>query len=176
MAKRAFCVGINDYPYDGSDLNGRVNDARAWSQLLVEHYGFPPSAVTVLTDEQATKANMMDELGDLLAGAKAGDVPVFNNSSHGSYVADTDSDSPQYDETMCPYDVAEHLIVDDELRELFRAVAEDAHVVIIRDSCHSGTVMRAAINENIPGLRTPDHRRVRFLNPALCGDPVLANP
>ena len=29
MAKRAFCVGINDYPYDGSDLNGCVNDAKS---------------------------------------------------------------------------------------------------------------------------------------------------
>jgi hypothetical protein len=33
MAKRAFCVGINDYPYDGSDLNGCINDARAWADL-----------------------------------------------------------------------------------------------------------------------------------------------
>ena len=38
MAKRAFCVGINDYPYDGSDLNGCVNDARAWATLLTEHF------------------------------------------------------------------------------------------------------------------------------------------
>ena len=36
MAKRAFCVGINDYPYDGSDLNGCVNDANAWADLLIE--------------------------------------------------------------------------------------------------------------------------------------------
>lgn len=27
--KRALCVGINDYPYDGNDLNGCVNDAKA---------------------------------------------------------------------------------------------------------------------------------------------------
>ena len=29
MAKKALCVGINDYPYDGSDLNRCVNDANA---------------------------------------------------------------------------------------------------------------------------------------------------
>jgi metacaspase-1 len=176
MAKRAFCVGINDYPYDGSDLNGCVNDARAWSQLLIERFGFAASDVILVTDAEATKANIMAGLADLLDGAKDGDVLVFTNSSHGSYVADTDADEPKYDETMCPYDVAENQIVDDELRKLFQAVNDDAHVVIISDSCHSGTVTRAAIDENIPGMRTPDDRRVRFLNPALRGDPVLANP
>ena len=40
MAKRAFCIGINDYPYDGSDLKGCVNDANDWANLLVEHFDF----------------------------------------------------------------------------------------------------------------------------------------
>jgi metacaspase-1 len=38
MAKKAFCVGINDYQYDGSALNGCVNDARAWAEILMSHY------------------------------------------------------------------------------------------------------------------------------------------
>jgi metacaspase-1 len=33
MAKKAFCVRINGSPYDGSDLNGCVNNARAWAEL-----------------------------------------------------------------------------------------------------------------------------------------------
>jgi hypothetical protein len=37
-------------------------------------------------------------------------------------------------------------------------------------------VTRAAVNENIPGLKTPDDRRVRFYNPALLGKSVLSNP
>ncbi|HZA92078.1 MAG TPA: caspase family protein [Gemmatimonadales bacterium] len=176
MAKRAFCVGINDYPYDGSDLNGCVNDARAWADLLIQHFDFPTSDVTVLTDAEATKAKMVAGLKKLLHGAKAGDVLVFTNSSHGSYVADTSGDEPTYDEVVCPYDIADNALADDELRELFAALPPDAHVVAIMDNCHSGTVTRAAISENIPGMRTPDDRRVRFLNPALRGDPVLANP
>jgi len=35
MSKKALCVGINDYPYDGSDLNCCVNDAKTWADLLV---------------------------------------------------------------------------------------------------------------------------------------------
>lgn len=176
MTRKAFCVGINDYPYDGSDLNGCVNDARAWAELLVNHFGFSVSDVRVITDSEATKADIVGGIKNLLAGARSDDVLVFTNSSHGTYVADTSGDEPMYDEALCPYDTAENLLVDDELREIFADVPQGVHLTMISDSCHSGTVTRAAIGENLPGLATPDDRRVRFLSPALRGDPVLENP
>lgn len=176
MTKKALCVGINDYPYDGSDLNGCVNDTRAWAELLVRHYDFPQADVKLLLDSQATKANIMAGLKDLLAGASAGDVLVFTNSSHGTYRSDTSGDEPMYDEALCPYDCAQNLIIDDELRELFSGLPDGVRLTVISDSCHSGTVTRAPVGEIIPGLRTPDDRRVRFLSPALRGDPVLENP
>ena len=55
MEKKALCVGINDYPYEGNDLNGCVNDAKAWADLLVEHYGFPRDNIQRLFDADATK-------------------------------------------------------------------------------------------------------------------------
>lgn len=174
--RRAFCVGINDYPYDGSDLNGCVNDAHAWAQLLIDHYDFPAGDVTVVTDADATKAAMMDGLTDLLAGAKKGDVLVFTNSSHGTYQADKDGDERLYDEALCPYDTADDVILDDELRGLFADLPSGVRLTVISDSCHSGTVLRASVAENVPGMRTPDDRRVRFLNPALRGEKVLPNP
>jgi hypothetical protein len=176
MAKRAFCVGINDYPYDGSDLKGCVNDANAWADLLVEQFDFPRSDVAVVTDAEATKSRMIEGIKNLLAGASSGDVLVFTNSSHGSYLADTSRDEPRYDEILCPYDISENALVDDELRELFGDLPDGVRLTIISDSCFSGTVTRAPLGENIPGLAVPDERRVRFLNPALRGDPVLPNP
>jgi hypothetical protein len=176
MAKKALCVGINDYPYDGSDLNGCVNDAKAWADLLVDHYGFARADVRLMLDSEATKANIMAHLKDLVTGAKSGDVVVFTNSSHGTYVEDKSGDEEMYDEAMCPYDCAENLIVDDELRELFGTLAKGVSMTVISDSCFSGTVTRAAVSEVIPGLKTPDDRRVRFLNPALMARKVLENP
>ena len=44
---------------------------------------------------------------------------VFTNSSHGTYLADTDGDEDRFDEAMCPWDCDDRLIVDDELRALF---------------------------------------------------------
>lgn len=176
MAKKALCVGINDYPGDGSDLNGCVNDAKAWAQLLIDQYGFAKNSVMVLTDAQATKANIMAGIKKLLAGAKSGDVLVFQNSSHGTYVADEDGDEERFDEAICPYDCADNLIVDDELRELFGGIGKGVSLTVIADSCHSGTVTRAAVAENLPGHRTPDDRRVRFLHPTLIGRRGVANP
>lgn len=176
MTKKAFCVGINDYPYDGSDLNGCVNDARAWAEVLINHFDFSVSDVRVVTDSEATKDNMVSGIKDLLAGVQSGDVLVFTNSSHGTYVAETGGDEPTYDEALCPYDTADNLLLDDELRELFADLPEGVNLTVISDSCHSGTVTRAAIGDNLPGLATPDDRRVRFLSPALRGDPVLENP
>jgi hypothetical protein len=162
MAKKALCVGINDYPYgDDNDLNGCLNDARDWSTLLKKHFDF--TDVKTLLDAQATKANIMAGLKNLLAGAKAGDVLVFTNASHGTYVADKGGDEPNYDEALCPYDVDDRLIIDDELRELFADLPKGVSLTVISDSCHSGTVTRAKITH------TPDQRRRRFLNPSLRG-------
>lgn len=176
MAKKALCVGVNDYPGEGSDLNGCVNDAKAWADLLIQHYAFPSGSVNVLLDAQAKKAHIIDGLKSLLAGAGSGDELVFTNSSHGTYLADTSGDEPMYDEALCPYDSDQHLITDDELREIFSGLPEGVALTIISDSCHSGTVTRAALNENLPGLKTPDDRRVRFLHPSLIGRAVLSNP
>ena len=48
MAKKALCVGINDYPAEDNDLKGCVRDARAWGRLLHEQYDFPKSDVHLL--------------------------------------------------------------------------------------------------------------------------------
>jgi metacaspase-1 len=177
MVKKALCVGINDYPIEGADLKGCVNDAQAWAGLLVDHYDFPAPDVTVLTDAAATKAGVIDGLKSLLAGAGYGDVLVFTNSSHGSYIPDTSGDEETYDETMCPYDIRDNALVDDDFRELFANLPRGVKLSVISDSCHSGTVTRAFIADNVPGLSFPDDRRIRFLNPALLrGGPILTNP
>jgi hypothetical protein len=93
-------------------------------------------------------------------------VLVFTNSSHGSQIPDVSGDEPTYDEVLCPYDVKDATIADDELRTLFDGLPAGVHLTVISDSCHSGTVTRAALGD-IPGLSSPDDRRVRFLHPAL---------
>jgi metacaspase-1 len=174
--RRALCVGINDYPYAGNDLNGCVNDAKAWAEMLRKNFNFASGDIKMLLDSQATKKNTLNALKDLLAGASAGDHLVFTNSSHGSYIADTSGDEEKYDEIVCPYDIDANDIVDDDFRKLFQNLPKGVNLTVILDNCFSGTATRAAVGDILPGMRTPDDRRVRFLSPALRGLPVLSNP
>lgn len=175
-SRKALCVGINDYPFSGNDLNGCVNDAQAWASLLKEHFSFAGSDVKIMLDAQATKKNTLAALKELLTGAKAGDCLVYTNSSHGSYTADRDGDEETYDEVICPYDIDLNEIVDDDLRELFMNVPQGVHLTVILDNCYSGTATRAAVSDILPGTKTSDDRRIRFLSPAVRGLPILADP
>ena len=164
MTKKALCVGINDYPFgEANDLMGCVNDANDWSNLLRNHFDF--TDVKQLLNSDATKANMISGLKDLLAGASNGDVLVFTNASHGTYLADKDGDEPKFDEAICPYDTDSELLVDDELRNLFLNIPKGVRLTVISDSCHSGSVTRVAVDQ---------YRRNRQLNPRLLGNPVLS--
>ena len=160
MVKRALCVGINKYPRADLELRGCVNDAKAWASLLVDHYDFARPDVRVITDAKATKRNVLAALEDLLARSAKGDVLVFTNSSHGTYVADTDGDESLYDEAICPYDCETDLIVDDELRDAASPGSRrGCGRTVISDSCHSGSVTRE------PPLETPDRRAQALRRP-----------
>ena len=182
MAKRALCVGINDYPIPGNDLMGCVNDANAWRALLVEEFDFPDGSVTVVTDADATRQAMIDGLKGLIEGSSSGDVLVFTNSSHGSYIPDTSGDEETYDEVICPYDTREEILSDDDLRGILDTLPTGVSMTVISDSCHSGSNTRAPVNDLLPPrYRTPEDLRIRFLNPALIPDlarrgPILADP
>jgi hypothetical protein len=164
--KVALCIGINDYPGTGSDLNGCVNDSEDWSKAL-EEKGF---TVTTLLDKQATRANIMDSMKKILQAAQSGDSVIFQYSGHGSYVPDADGDEPDSrDECICPHDIFTNgPITDDELFDLYSMRPANVKLVVISDSCHSGTVARFAPVQTPPsikGTKAPE-RKVRFLPPS----------
>lgn len=165
MQKKALCVGINDYPLDQNDLRGCVNDARAWAKLLVDHYEFEKENVKLMLDSEATKANIMAYLADMVGSAVDGDIIVFTNSSHGTYLYDLTHDEPdEYDEAICPYDLNDNLILDDDLSELFKNLSGGINLTVISDSCHSGSVTKALVDN------APNKRRLRFIHPDLIGN------
>lgn len=167
MAKRALCVGINDFANlpMSSWLYGCVNDAEDMAAMLRKR-GFTGRSVTVLTDAEATKAGVMDALTAMTGRSKAGDHLVFSFSSHGTQIPDTDGDEPdQVDECFACHDIAQvgnqwdpnTVIVDDELRHLFATLPKGVLLEVVLDTCHSGTGLR--------DLDLLSGRRPRFLPP-----------
>ena len=89
--RKALCVGINNFKnLPSAALQGCANDARDMAALLKELLGFTAADITILTDAQATKANIMKNLSSMVAAAKAGkfNYLVFSLSSHGTQVPD----------------------------------------------------------------------------------------
>ena len=143
MAKKALCIGINNYPGTHMDLQGCVNDANDWADSL----GARGFVVNKLLDDQATKAAMVAALSNLISKAAKNDSLVITFSGHGTYQPDTDGDEADgLDEALCPYDLQTNgaALIDDEIKALFATRKPGVRIVLIADSCHSGTVTRAA--------------------------------
>lgn len=166
MSKHALCIGINDYPGTQNDLSGCVNDANDWAKVLTPH-GF---VVEKLLDKQATGDGIRKAIKRLLEDAKKADTVLIQYSGHGSYVPDENGDEPDgTDECLCPYDImSKGPITDDELFDLFSDCEKGVKIVMISDSCHSGTVAKFAPITTPPTMATKNapQRRVRFLPPA----------
>lgn len=153
--KRALCVGINNYQnLPDAALRGCVNDVKNMVSILTKFMGFGADDIVELTDEQATKANIMKNLKEMLEGAKAGKYTnlVFSMSSHGTQVPDISGDeSDRADEAFCPTDLIvkgdawdpDHVIADDELNDLFVQLPENVVLECFFDTCHSGTGLKA---------------------------------
>ncbi|MDD5365607.1 MAG: caspase family protein [Gallionellaceae bacterium] len=154
--KKALFVGINKFAnYSQFTLNGCVNDAKDMAALYKDLLGFKASETSILTDAQATKANIMAKLKAMVADAKAGKLSylVFSLSSHGTQMNDTSGDEPDgKDEAFVPHDIAEkdgswdpaHIICDDELHDLFTQLPDNVLLEVYLDTCHSGSGLRGA--------------------------------
>ena len=147
--KKAVCVGINNYPGIFNDLKGCVNDAKDWSALL-QGLGFE---TTLVLDAQATRANVKSALQGLIEATNAGDVAVFTYSGHGTQVSDKNGDEGDpYDEAVYLYDGT---VIDDDLRAILNGIHPQATLVIISDSCFSGSVTRLAPEPALPRFILP---------------------
>lgn len=158
MAKYALCIGINNYPGTHMDLAGCVNDANDWAGEL----GGRGFAVDTLLDSAATKAAMVAGFTSTIGKAVRGDLVVITYSGHGTYVPDVNGDELDgLDEALCPYDIQTSgaALIDDEIHALFAARGAGVRIVLISDSCHSGTVSRAAVADP----DADDAPRPRFL-------------
>lgn len=167
MKKMVLCIGINDYPGTSSDLSGCVNDANDWADIL-EKNGY---STTIMLDKKATGKAIRKAIASIVGNAVKGDRVIIQYSGHGSFVPDEDGDeADNTDECLCPYDIMTNgPITDDELFDLYDAKMNGVQVVMISDSCHSGTVAKFAPIVTPPSTSIKDapRRRVRFLPPSV---------
>jgi len=161
--KRALLIGIGKYeqlPW----LSGSRNDVAIVRGILVDRYGFAPDNIRTLVDDEANRAAIIAALDELVASAGPNDTVFVHYSGHGSQVRDLDGDEPDgLDETICPVDARTEGvpdITDDELGRILGRLRANSAVVIL-DSCHSGTALRAA-PANIQARSVPPDSRIEL--------------
>jgi len=139
-SKKACLVGIN-YKGTSAELRGCVNDVYILRDLLVSQYKYKIEDIIVLTDQQATRQNILLAFTSLVQHAKSGDSICFTFSGHGSYVKDVNSEEADgQDELIVTVD--NYAIVDDEFKLIVDTYLKPGvNMFTIFDSCHSGTVL-----------------------------------
>lgn len=136
-------VDANAYGgWDGA-LSGCVNDANSMQQLAATA-GFN---TRMLLNDQATSQAVVGELALLAQQACPGDICLITYSGHGGRVDDFNGDDEDgKDETWVLYD---RQVVDDELFQMWSQFSAGVRVLVLSDSCHSGTVLKSMIAPEI---------------------------
>lgn len=150
---RALLIGINQYrSKDVPQLTGTANDVSAFHAMLTSQLGFKDSEIKELKDAQATKEGILNALDQWLAqGSKPGSRIVLYYSGHGHWTQDRSGDEADgMDEVLIPHDAmktGQNWLLDDEISERLQRL-KDRQVLAVFDSCHSGTVTRAAFQDD----------------------------
>lgn len=141
--KKALLIGIN-YIRSKIELHGCINDVNNMNNFLLS-IGYAQENIIILTDKTAdkpTKQNIINNLAKLVNDAVAGDELWFLYSGHGTTVIDVSGDEVETrtDSAICPLDyITRGFIIDDDIRLLLLPLKKDVKLVIVLDSCNSGT-------------------------------------
>ena len=138
----ALNIGLNSVDpvhYQGwsGPLNACEADANDMADLA-RAQGF--TAVKLLT-RKATRDVVLKGIAEAAHKLKSGDIFLLSYSGHGGQAPDLNGDEPDgKDETWCLYDGQ---LIDDELYSSWSAFAAGVRVLLLSDSCHSGSVSKA---------------------------------
>jgi hypothetical protein len=147
MPKRySLCIGVNKVNpqhYDG-EWDGFLpcceKDAADIDNLL-KSVGYDKRIL--LKTAKATRNNVLKALTAAAKTARKGDLFTIYYSGHGGQVSDINGDEADAnDETWCLYDGQ---LIDDEIYYAFTSFEEGVRILMLSDSCHSGTVAKVAM-------------------------------
>jgi len=128
----------SDYP-DGWDgkLESCEYDAEALCELA-KNQGF---VTKTLMSKEATAENVRSEIQRAGKTLKSGDIFFLTYAGHGGQVPDRSRDEKddRLDETWCLFN---RQFLDDEQYALYSGFASGVRILILSDSCHSGSVSR----------------------------------
>jgi len=138
-------------------------------KTALEGQGFDEKNIAILQDKDADKAGIIDAFNKLINNVKEGDYVVVHYSGHGQQISDDNNDeidgldealvsinAPSSYKAGKDYKGEEHFR-DEEFGELINElrakVGKNGQVLVILDSCHSGTGTRG--DAKVRGGKSP---------------------
>jgi len=162
-------IGLNSVDPDhyggwSGDLTACEFDALDMAELA-KSQGIKP---TLLLTRSGTRAKVLAALRKAAKTLKAGDLFLLSYSGHGGQVTDINADEPDgQDETWCLFDSQ---LIDDELYFELSRFAAGVRILVLSDSCHSGSVTR-----ELPPPPPPPGQRVKLMPEAVAMRVYAAN-
>lgn len=148
-------IGLNEVDSSAYKVNipflpGPESDALSMLKLA-DQLGYETS---VLLGSKATSENVKSQIDLARSTLDSGDIFLLTYSGHGSSIPDKSRDEEdKRDETWVLYD---REFLDDEIALHLARIKPSVRVVILSDSCHSGTVAKSPIS-------TPEFLKPKFL-------------
>ena len=140
-------IGLNKVdPLQYAGWDGTLNACEADAKdmrTLAKKQGF--QAQHLLLTKNATAENVITAISNAARQLVKGDLLFLSYAGHGGQVRDTnfDEEDDRKDETWALFD---RQLVDDELYALWGSFEAGVRILVLSDSCHSGSVSR-----EIPG-------------------------
>jgi len=153
MAKGiAVHIGLNRVdPKHYGGWSGPLNACEADAQDMAAIARTEGYATEVLLTAAATRRAVLAALKSAAATLTSGDILLLTYSGHGGQLPDVNGDEADLqDETWCLYDGE---LVDDELARAWPDFAPGVRILVLSDSCHSGSVTRAAYEDLGPSRK-----------------------
>lgn len=131
----ALLFAINAYG-NGNDLRGCINDVNLAEEKLLPE-GFQ---IRKFLDSKVTSKRVLMEIEYVITHSQRGDIIYIHYSGHGTLARDINGDEVSgYDQAWYLYD---GLLIDDQLHAVLSKIPEGVTVILVIDSCHSGSSTR----------------------------------
>lgn len=151
-------IGIDQYK-NVNPLDGAVNDANILADSLTK---IGAKKVKLLLNEHANRNEIKGAWEELTKEAKDGDTIFFSYAGHGAQenerVPNTEADGLDEFYVLANFDATGpgtyERILDDDLQEWFSKVP-NLNVILVSDSCHSGTMTRGYKKSNLKYRKIP---------------------
>jgi metacaspase-1 len=170
MAKGlALTIGLNAVdPRHYAGWSGRLQACEADARDMADIARARKFTVQRLLTRRATRRAVLAGIARAAAALRSGDIFLLTYSGHGGQVPDRNHDEPDLqDETWCLYDGE---LIDDEINQALGRFKAGVRVLVLSDSCHSGTVTKAmfyAARGAVAGAAAPGAsgaERIRYRN------------